>query len=162
MVKTIKGDLLECGANLLCHQTNYYGVMGGGIAASIRAKALSKKSYQAYKDWCRECGRGLLGRVQILPYEGHEGQFIVNMFCQDDEHPDPDGNITDYDEMRWAMTLIELEARAKHLSVAFPARIGCGIAGGDWHKVNEMIHRVFGPSSVDCTIVYWDKEASRG
>ena len=106
MVKTIKGDLLECGANLLCHQVNYYGVMGGGIAASIRDKALSRDSYLAYRDLCREYGREALGHVQYLPYKGHDKQYIVNMFCQDDDHPDDEWNVTDYSEMQWIMTLI--------------------------------------------------------
>lgn len=34
-VKIIKGDLLNCGADIICHQTNFFGMMGGGVAASI-------------------------------------------------------------------------------------------------------------------------------
>ena len=36
MIQEIEGDLLCFPANILCHQTNYYGVMDGGIAAAIR------------------------------------------------------------------------------------------------------------------------------
>jgi len=34
-VKIIKGDLLNCGADIICHQTNFFGMMGGGVAAAI-------------------------------------------------------------------------------------------------------------------------------
>lgn len=27
-VKIIKGDLLNCGADIICHQTNFFGMMG--------------------------------------------------------------------------------------------------------------------------------------
>lgn len=30
-VKIIKGDLLNCGADIICHQTNFFGMMGGGV-----------------------------------------------------------------------------------------------------------------------------------
>lgn len=33
MVKDIKDDL-NCGADIICHQTNVYGVMGAGAAAA--------------------------------------------------------------------------------------------------------------------------------
>lgn len=31
-VKIIKGDLLNCGADIICHQTNFFGMMGGGVS----------------------------------------------------------------------------------------------------------------------------------
>lgn len=42
-VKIIKGDLLNCGADIICHQTNFFGMMGGGVAASIWNKLLDQQ-----------------------------------------------------------------------------------------------------------------------
>ena len=41
MVHEMTGDLLSCDADYICHQTNFYGVMGAGVAASIHSKLLS-------------------------------------------------------------------------------------------------------------------------
>lgn len=46
MIQEIEGDLLCFPTNILCHQTNYYGVMDGGIAAAIRKKILTDRAVQ--------------------------------------------------------------------------------------------------------------------
>lgn len=40
MIKEIQSDLLTCGADIICHQVNFEGIMGGGVALSIRNKLL--------------------------------------------------------------------------------------------------------------------------
>lgn len=150
------GDLLECDADLLCHQTNYFGVMGGGIAASIYARALSKDSYAVYQKTCNENRRSLLGSIQILPYEDCDGRYIVNIFSQDDLNPRANGCTTDYSALRDCLQQVERYAFANRLTVALPGYIGCGIAGGDWRCVYQIIREVFENSLVLCSIVYWD------
>ena len=36
MIKIFEGDLLESGANFICHQVNCQGVMGSGVAKQIK------------------------------------------------------------------------------------------------------------------------------
>lgn len=67
MVHEMTGDLLSCDADYICHQTNFYGVMGAGVAASIHSKLLSPAAYSVYQRLCRKMGRDLLGEVQYLP-----------------------------------------------------------------------------------------------
>ena len=52
---------------------------------------------------------------------------------------------TDYDALERAMGEIRsfLEARDKNETVAFPYKIGCGSAGGDWSVVEDIIKRTF-------------------
>lgn len=52
---------------------------------------------------------------------------------------------TDYDALEKAMGEIRsfLEARGKNETVAFPYKIGCGSAGGDWNVVEDIIKRTF-------------------
>lgn len=38
MIIDKKGDVLESGCNVICHQVNEYGVMGGGLAKQIANK----------------------------------------------------------------------------------------------------------------------------
>lgn len=49
MVHEMTGDLLSCDADYICHQTNFYGVMGAGVAASIHSKLLSPAAYSVYQ-----------------------------------------------------------------------------------------------------------------
>ena len=157
MVRKTRGDLLKFDAGILCHQVNYFGVMGGGIAASIYDKALSNDSRRLYKQFCYYCGVDALGKVQFLPHVDGK-RWICNLFCQDDYTPQSDGGITSYDHMLECLFKVEMCARKNNLSVAVPGYMGCGIAVGDWDRVEAIIHKVFDKSPVLCTIVYWVKE----
>ena len=55
MIKEIKADLLVQERGILCHQTNYMGVMGGGIAAAIWDKLLDDPCRYNYVNFCRKC-----------------------------------------------------------------------------------------------------------
>ena len=46
----IKGDLLKADADVICHQVNLQGVMGGGLALSIAMKYPNvNKIYEDYE-----------------------------------------------------------------------------------------------------------------
>jgi O-acetyl-ADP-ribose deacetylase (regulator of RNase III) len=149
MVREIKGDLLKCDANVLCHQTNYYGVMGGGIALSIKNKVLTPMQYSAYQNYCYMRGEAALGTVQYLCIEQHK-RVIANLFSQYDMG-------TDYEMLRKCLYDVKNYAAEHGYTVAVPGYIGCGIAGGDWSTVHDIIFEVFN-DAVELTIVYWDKE----
>lgn len=156
-VKEITGDLLFCGADCICHQTNYDGVMGAGLAAAIHDKLLTPAAYEMYQRLCATRGRDLLGIVQCLPCRksGKAGapSQVLNLFCQDDR-PTTDGGFTRYDHLRNCLKTVELYARTHDKTVAIPGNMGCGIAGGNWLEVRTCIELVFGKSPVSCTIVW--------
>lgn len=156
MVKEVVGDLLTCDANILCHQVNCHGVMGGGIAYAIRNKLLTKLQYAQYVQYCAENGISALGQVLVFKIEGQEKKYVANCFSQNDWSRS--GSLTDYNAMRLCLSKIEHDAAQHGLSVALPGYIGCGIAGGDWGTVHAIILDVFGSSPVPTTIVYWEKE----
>ena len=79
-VKIIKGDLLNCGADIICHQTNFFGMMGGGVAAAIWNQLLDQQDRKEYCSLCREMRGGLLGSVQMLTHHGKP--FVANLFSQ--------------------------------------------------------------------------------
>lgn len=163
MIQEVYGDLLTCGADIICHQANFYGTMGGGVARSIWNKLLDDNARYAYQDLCCKQGRRLLGSVQSLPFRYEDGRLaqVFNLFCQDDR-PQPDGSITRYDCMYSCLKYVEGFARLHpgkrwRLSVALPGGMGCGIAAGDWPTVRSIIEDVFGDSPVSCTIVFLDR-----
>ena len=73
MVKYIKGDLLSTDAELVLHQVNLQGVMGGGLALSIARKYPNvERAYSNFKD-------KKLGAVVYAPADKF---FIGNCFSQ--------------------------------------------------------------------------------
>lgn len=153
MVKEIKGDLLEQKRGILCHQTNYEGIMGGGIARAIWDRLLTDRNRIAYTGFCRKYGKNLLGYTQFLFLE--KELIVANCYSQNGfDEPDADGNITNYDAMRECFVKVLDFALEQKLPIVFiPYGMGCGIAGGNWDKVRSIIEDVFGESDVTATIV---------
>lgn len=160
MIHEVHGDLTTYEADFICHQANFHGVMGGGVALAIWDKMLGRQARAQYQLLCARKGANLLGTVQYLPAMqrtagGDHACVVYNLFCQADT-PQDDGGITRYDSMRDCLEQVERLARQFSKTVSLPGYIGCGIAGGDWKKVRRIIEDVFGKSPVTCTIVYRD------
>ena len=151
MIQEINGDLLTFdGAEILCHQVNFDGVMGGGIALAIKNRLLDPEQYRSYTDFCEKLGKQALGEVQMLRLP--DNRFVANLFCQNDWNSGP--CLTNYAAMKKCLTTVAQAGTVLGYNVAVPGRMGCGIAGGDWNKVSRIIHDVFFQSPVTCFIVW--------
>jgi len=150
MITLHQGDLLDSGCQIIAHQVNCQGVMGGGIAKTIRERW--PEVFQGYAQFCKN-GRGKLGEILTLPVRQEEGALpiIVNMFGQDQY-----GRTrcyTDYAAFgeccvklhEW----IESDPSHKGLRVGMPFNIGCGLAGGDWDTVYSILESVFGDQEIE-------------
>lgn len=166
-VKEIRGNVLDMDG-IICHQVNFHGVMGAGIAKAIRTKLLTPEQFKTYREFCDTQGEAALGQVLVMQAgRSTRLQFVANLFCQNGW--DASGwrgflaaanprTVTNYGMMRKCFQLVRETASRIHQPVAIPGYIGCGIAGGDWEIVRGIIHDVFGGSEVEATIVYWEKE----
>jgi O-acetyl-ADP-ribose deacetylase (regulator of RNase III) len=151
MIYNITGDLLKKDEiDIVCHQVNTKGIMGAGIALQIRQAY--PKVYQTYKSYCEEYGSGLLGKILFVNCE--DGKIIANIFGQDDIGRD--SCKTYYTALEKALIKLEKIAKLTGKSVGFPYKMGCGLAGGDWLMVSEMIEEYFGNSEVDCYICHYN------
>ena len=135
MVKIVSGNILNAKENIICHQVNVQGVMGGGVARQLaqRFKGL-EEFYARHCEYMEHNYRLLCGTVLLYDTED---KIIVNVFCQR-----PNFN-TDYEAMRRALEYIKKWTKNNRISVAMPYGIGCGIANGDWDKVYKIIEEVF-------------------
>lgn len=159
MIKEIQGDLLTCGADIICHQVNFEGIMGGGVALSIRNKLLLENDlYQQYQTYCAIFQEAAIGTVQML--ETPE-VIVANLFCQH-EFASKKG-LTDYEAMEKCLRTVKLFAlKRRNRKVAVPGYMGCGIAGGNWSRVLSILKKVFEDSAVELTIIYWDQNTKEG
>lgn len=138
MIKEIKGNLLEAKEEIIAHQVNCCGVMGAGIAKQIRKHLLSEEQFDEYAILCKSYGSALLGNIQ--PSSMMNGKYVVNLFGED--KPTEKGRDTDYKALRKSLKLMAEFALVHHLSIAIPGYLGCGLAGGDWEVVYNMICQV--------------------
>lgn len=145
-VKEIKGDLLSSDVKIRCHQVNCRGVMGAGLALQVKQKY--PEAFDQYKALCDQFGSGLLGYTQFVAC--HDGTIIANMFGQDGYGPGPQ---TDMDALDECLSQVAAFAYRVNASVGFPKLLGCGLAGGNWDEVCDLIDNYFDFKSSGCTIV---------
>ena len=135
MDKVKQGNILECNENIIVHQVNTQGIMGGGVARQLANRYINLE--KEYSEFCKLYDndynklKGQVFKIMI------EGRIIMNMFSQKENFD------TDYEAMKIALEEIKEYAKSFKLSVAIPYGIGCGIANGDWNIVYKIIEEVF-------------------
>ena len=145
MITYHDGNLLKSKCNIICHQVNLQGVMGGGLALQIAKKyPACAVEYAEHIELYANEGWDLLG--SICYYEAGNNLHIANCFTQKANFD------TDYKALKEALLDVEDFALFCKLSVGIPYKYGCGIANGDWEKVESIIKEVFEKSKVDCQI----------
>ena len=145
---------------IICHQVNCKGVMGAGLAKQIRT--MFPFLYERYKRTCNQAAKSedLLGEAQFSPirYNGNEW-LIANLFAQDGYGRDK--CYTDYDALRKALAAVRVVATplpARTLTtVRIPYKMGCGLAGGSWDIVEQIIKDEL--VSYGIPVEIWKKES---
>jgi len=144
MIERVNGDVLAVEKGIIVHGCNCLGVMGSGIALSVKNRY--PKAYEVYK--AQEKADGLkLGRVSYVEVE--DDKFIVNGLTQRvfaPHQPDyPNGRYTSYDAVDDVFH--KVKALAVHLKthrpdseipVLFPL-IGAVRGGGKWEVIEKII-----------------------
>lgn len=142
MIRIINGNIFDGNENIICHQVNTFGIMGGGIALQVKNRF--PKVFKEYELFCKNINNiDILGNVLYGQYD--DGKFIANCFSQD-------GWQTDYSSLRNCLIKVKNECQRLKYTVAIPYKIGCGIANGDWDIVYKIIQEVFEETDIDCVI----------
>lgn len=144
-IEIVSGDLLDALDNrdvdVIGHIVNCQGVMGSGIAKSIKERYPAV--YEEYKAFYNDVGnsRRLLGRSQecYISESPIDSRSVFNLHAQ-----------LDYGTYKRQLNygalgscLFQMEQDTKGAVVGFPYLLGCGLAGGDWNIVLEMIEFYF-------------------
>lgn len=154
MIKDVNGNLLNSDCDIICHQVNCRGVMGAGIARQIANQfPLVRKVY------INRYNKGLakLGEVDFVQVT--RKKIVCNMYAQD--RYGRDKQYTDYEAFKDCLDAIvdfirisESKYSFKVCKIGFPYRIGCGLAGGDWNIVRELIENRFSTENVEVEIYH--------
>ena len=155
MITEYKGNLLNSKADVIAHQTNCAGVMGAGVALQIKEQLLAEGEYLKYVGFCNNTpSKEQLGGMQLLKTKDH--RLVANLFGQN--RPQSCGIATDYDALKKALNTLHRWAKYSHFSVAVPGLLGCGLAGGDWKVVRQLLEEIFSDDDVSLEIVYFDEK----
>ncbi len=134
----IKGDLLESDCDIIVHQVNCQKKMGSGIALQIR-----KKYPKTYEEYMKE--EPLLGKLLLVE---EDDKYVANFYSQYYYKNSKDNNtytFTNYEAFEVCCEKLkrEIQNMKRSIIVGFPYKIGCGLGGGDWEKVLDIITRTF-------------------
>lgn len=151
-VRFIEGDILDFECDVICHQVNCQGVMGSGLASQIKNKY--PNVFTEYKKLCKnKMNLNPLGCCQLVEVNSDKHKYVANLFGQD--YYGRDGKqYTDYDALNRAFQTLKQECEGLnslhqgkmydgYVSIAFPYMLGCGLGGGDWNIVYDMICQTF-------------------
>ena len=121
------GDLLQSDVDIILHQVNLQGFMGGGIAYQIA------KTYHNVEKEYMEFKEKALGNVCFVK----TNKYVVgNCFSQNWYFE------TDYTALRQCLDEVIEYMNINNLkTVAIPYKYGCGIASGNWDVVLEIFER---------------------
>lgn len=143
MITYHNGDLLKSGCDIICHQVNLQGVMGGGLAKQIAAKYPEVE--EEYKRYLNFAGKELAYYDIVKMHSVWENLWVVNIFSQNEDFT------TNYDKLK--LIVKDLKNQIKKdcklwlenhtITIGIPYKYGCGIASGDWKTVEKIWCNVF-------------------
>jgi uracil-DNA glycosylase len=132
-------DILDCGADIICHQCNCISKTGRGLYTVIAERFPHANNYPT------RLGPSCPGTIELFGDEGE--QKVCAFYAQ--YYPGkstsrliPGGETdTSRDRIKWFGGCLDNFSRENIFgsSVAFPYNIGCGLAGGDWDDYERMI-----------------------
>ena len=158
----LPGDIVEVQKerkiDYIVHQVNCQGQMGSGVAKRIKEEYPAV--YISYMAKClsAETPESIYNTIQMVPLyetyvEGGWNPQCCNFFSQYGYGYDGK-RYTSYDAF-WTCLNRFKSAVPKGSSVAFPARIGCGLGGANWAVILQMISEVLG-KDYDLYIIDYD------
>jgi O-acetyl-ADP-ribose deacetylase (regulator of RNase III) len=134
------GDVTKAEEQYICHQCNCVSKNVAGLAKTI------------FTLW-PQCNRQHLNNVPgtISVHKIDDGKAVINMYAQYyPGYPSTKDNAA----MRkyWFQQCLAEIKLLTPKSVAFPARIGCGLAGGNWDDYLNMLKDFHDQLIVDVTV----------
>lgn len=140
-----QGNILDATENIICHQVNVYGIMGGGLAKQIASRY--PNVYEKYYNYCKENFNfyGVLGGESYI-VNINENQQIANCFTQ---LPNFD---TDYQAIKDCFTTLLTICKETDKTICIPYKYGCGIANGNWNIVSNIFKKLSNKYGVDITV----------
>ena len=148
VAKCYAGDLLDAHVDFIFHVTNCMSVMGAGIARSIKNKW--SIVYDEYKEYLKtntpSKSLGTYQAINITEYAHTHASYVVNVFGEYSFSKTK--RVIEYDKVLTALEsfcedYLDNYVGEKKIILGFPYLFGCGLAGGDWRIMKQIILTTF-------------------
>jgi O-acetyl-ADP-ribose deacetylase (regulator of RNase III) len=155
-VTYIKGDA-TCpqakGKKLICHICNDLGGWGKGFVLAISRRW--KEPEEQYRGWyaARKSNDFGLGAVQFVQVDRYI--WVANMVAQRGMKRGSSGPPIRYEALAECLQKLAGKATELQASIHMP-RIGCGLAGGDWSRVEPLIDENLCEQGLSVTVYDFD------
>lgn len=152
----LKGDATSPhakGVKIIAHVSNDLGGWGKGFVLAISKRW--KQPEREFRAWHRERATNDfgLGATQFVQCE--EYIWVANMIGQHGLKAGSKGPPVRYDAIEQCLGAVAAKARELNASVHMP-RIGCGLAGGTWEKIEPLILAQLGERDVEVWVYDFD------
>jgi O-acetyl-ADP-ribose deacetylase (regulator of RNase III) len=151
-IKYIKGDatepiIHEGKYSVICHCCNAIGAWGKGFVVPLGKKYPRAK--ERYFEFIKASNKdNRLGSVSFAKVA--DNVIVANIIGQYDIYPKNGKIPLDYEALEKGFKfIIEMfEMHRMPLTIHMP-KIGCGLAGGDWNRVENIIKNTFISSNIE-------------
>lgn len=137
-INYIKGDATDpsaAGNKIIVHICNDIGAWGKGFVMAVSKRW--KEPEKQYREWFKSQEGFALGEVRFVQVT--DDLWVANLIGQHKINKDENGHPPiRYEAVLAGLNRVGLFATEKQASVHMP-RIGCGLAGGTWEKIEPLI-----------------------
>ena len=133
----LKGDATapsSKGTKIIAHICNDIGGWGKGFVLAISQRW--KEPESQYRRWYRDKNNFQLGEICLVQVE--PCIYIANMIAQKGLKTESNTVPIKYEALEKCLVTLSQKATELNASVHMP-RIGCGLAGGKWEKIEPLI-----------------------
>ncbi len=150
-INYIKGDATNPaieGNKIVVHICNDIGGWGKGFVMAVSKRW--KEPERQYREWFRSQEGFALGQVQFVQVES--SFWIANLIGQHKINKDESGNAPiRYEAVQSGLYKVAQFAFEKKATVHMP-RIGCGLAGGSWDRIEPLIKESLSANGISVTV----------
>jgi len=146
----LRGDATcpqAAGPKTIAHICNDLGGWGKGFVLALAARWAEPE--EAYRLWYKQRDDFRLGSVRFIPVD--TSVWVANMLAQRGIKTGSKGPPIRYDALEECLGRVAAEALDRRASVHMP-RIGCGLAGGKWERVEPLIEQTLGANDIAVSV----------
>lgn len=147
MINYVKCDLLDFPCDVMIQGCNCYCTMGAGVAAAIAKEypeaAQADKEYTGLGRWVAKSTKlGNYSTALVKHRKTRDNLLIINAYTQNGfKKSGRRSDLFEYGEFKLICRKLKSSISPK-AKIAMP-KIGAGLAGGDWTKIEAIINEVF-------------------
>ncbi|MFJ9370252.1 macro domain-containing protein [Nocardia sp. NPDC101769] len=141
------------GSAIIAHICNDLGRWGKGFVIAVSARWPQPE--RAYRDWYKQRDSNAFGLGSVQFVRVASDLHVANMIGQHGIRSSAGGPPIRYDAVDQSLEKLADFAAVSNASVHMP-RIGCGLAGGTWDRIERLIHDRL--SSRGISVVVYDPE----